>query len=122
MARRITAVIAAAILVAACGSSVSKSAIPSTSTGGYSSSALCRRVKDSAEKAGASFFARSPAHRYPTTIADLSGTNRQSFYMDALSGTAAISSFLESPHAIKGEGWTLTMSGGGAGPPKFRCT
>jgi hypothetical protein len=75
--------------------------------------AQCAASKDAAKASSAVFFANSQTSQYPTTFNDLThGTPR--LWVQPVGVTVA-------NDTMTGDGWTLTMAGGGATAPTFTC-
>ncbi|MDP9332289.1 MAG: type II secretion system GspH family protein [Actinomycetota bacterium] len=84
-----------------------------TNTG---SKAACTTSADSAKAASAAYYANQTPNAWPTTfqsMATQSATNSPPVFE-----VPASSSWTDSNH-LKGNGWTLAMTGGGATEPTF---
>jgi hypothetical protein len=115
--RFVCLVVAVGLVLAACGSG-SKTALvaPTTvATTTTSPADRCAATATSALSAVGAFWAASRTHRYPTTFAALADTTPPilSLPLNGLRVTA---------RQLIGNGWTLTMHGGGTIIPTFTCS
>src|SRR3954468_10173024 len=104
--RRVAALLAAASMITACGTSASNATSSTTIPGPEQ----CAHTARTATRLAEEVSRHSPAHRYPPTITGLTrDTEARMALFDAIGGGNGIDSFLTSPHAIEADGWTLTM-------------
>jgi hypothetical protein len=73
----------------------------------------CRSMSDASKAASAVFYANSAPNAFPHAFTDM--TRGRPKMLDP-PGDATVSA-----SKITGDGWTLTMSGGGATAPTFTC-
>ena len=103
--QRSASVFLAVMAIAACGESKLSEAPRASSLN------ACFATRDAARAAEAIVYANTS--RYPTTFAEMTMSNPPVLVPpDGVSVTA---------DQLEGEGWTLTMSGGGATAPRFTC-
>jgi hypothetical protein len=73
----------------------------------------CRATRDASKAASAAFYANSSPYEFPHAFTDM--TRGSPKVLDPPSGATVTAS------TITGDGWTLTMSGGGSTMPIFTC-
>ena len=108
-------------LVAFAGCSSSSKTATEPSTTGHAveaaptsdSSGLCHAMRDASKAASAVFYANSTLSTFPTTFTDM--TTDEPPELEAPAGAVVTAT------SITGEGWTLTVTGGGATAPTFTC-
>jgi hypothetical protein len=132
MRRRLAALLLGVGLLAACGSSASKSAPLSTTASTETAAPTtplpadpCKSTKSAAIAASAVFYANTNC-KYPTTFTDLTDPKNPLLELNDRPdpmASPALSAELISPRTIKNDGgWTLTMAGGGNTQPTFECS
>ena len=91
-----------------------------TNTG---SKSACKVSADGAKAASAAFYANQPTNAWPTTIAEMSTVsaaapvNSPAVYELPAGATLDVTGKI-----LTGNGWTLTISNGGAAQSAFACT
>jgi type IV pilus assembly protein PilA len=92
-----------------------------TNTG---SKSACKVSADSAHAASAAYYANQTPNAWPATfqaMATVSATNDPAVY-EVPAGTWETAALVASTMVFHGNGWFLTMTGGGATAPTFTCT
>ncbi|HTK17787.1 MAG TPA: hypothetical protein VL769_15450 [Acidimicrobiia bacterium] len=88
--------------------------VPLTTTSTRNSATdTCRAMSDASKAASAVFYANSVPNMFPHAFTDMTSGNPK--MLDPPSEATVTAS------TITGDGWTLTISGGGATTPTFTC-
>jgi hypothetical protein len=119
--RRVSLSLIALLALAGCDSSYNSGTEPSTTRHAVQTTPTtdraadtCRAMRDASMAASAVFYANAVPNRFPVTFTDMTTTNPPELAPPNDAVVAATT--------ITGDGWTLTMTGGGATRPTYTCT
>ena len=118
--RRVSLALIALLAFAGCDSSYNSGTEPSTTRHAVETTPTtdraadtCRAMRDASRAASAVFYANSTPNKWPATFTEMTTTNPPELAPPNDAVVAATT--------ITGDGWTLTIAGGGATRPTFTC-